>query len=72
MNLYRVNIKRNYVRGLQLEEESFLIVAADAKKAEEIVGKRIGNNSNITIKNVQRIQDGAYIISDTYLVDNVS
>lgn len=70
MNLYRVNTKRNHVRGFQMEQESYVVVATDRASAEKIVQSRIGNN--VIVISSKRVQDQAYLVSETYLTDTVS
>ena len=70
MNLYRINCKRKYVRGFQLENESFIAIASSQDKAKEIIKLRFGNE--LDIENIKRCQDGEYFINDTYILDTVS
>jgi hypothetical protein len=70
MNLYRVIIKRNYVKGFQLDKESYLVIALGIDNANEIVSSKLkANRENFNIISTSRVPDGTYIINDTYITN---
>ena len=70
MNLYRVNFKRLHKKSwMQEDEGSYVVMAENSNHAEKVVQKRI---EFVQIKNSSRIQEGAHLVNETFLIDNFS
>lgn len=68
MNLYEVTIERKHIRGLQLKEETFLVIDESSLKAGGSVQVYFG--TGVTVKNVRSVKHGTHILSVTFLNTN--